>query len=136
LIDSSEASEKDHVVNWRRVLAISGCLVAAAVALTALSFVRLPGSNSNVSSAHIVIPHKNYSSDELRAIQTTYWTRIEGDEKICAMAYVDGFMDALRKECESEGGAEDIGGGCGHMTSPMNYPAVLEAGMRHCGVQF
>lgn len=47
-----------------------------------------------------------------------------------------GYMDTLRRRCEIMGEAKNIGGGCAHMTNPMNYPEVLEAGLKHCGIKY
>ncbi len=45
-------------------------------------------------------------------------------------------MDTLRRRCEIGNEAKDIGGGCAHMASAMNYPEVLEAGLEHCGIKY
>jgi hypothetical protein len=140
MLETSEAIELKRPVNWKRVALLSGILAGTSIIALALLPIE-PSPFKSMSSAlpakakHIRIPQKHYSSSEYVAIQETFWTRIKGKDRDCAQAYVDNYMGALREDCETDGGAANIGGGCAHMTNPMNYPEVLEAGLRHCGIK-
>src|SRR3546814_19617557 len=75
-------------------------------------------------------------SSDLRAIQETFWTKIQGKDRHCAESFVFAYMDTLRTRCEIKGEAKDIGGGCAHMTNAMNYPEVLQAGLEPCDIKY
>jgi len=84
----------------------------------------------------VEIPHREFSPDEYRAIQETFWTKIQGKDRHCAESFVFAYMDTLRRRCEIQGEAKDIGGGCAHVTNAMNYPEVLQAGLEHCDIKY
>jgi hypothetical protein len=126
------------MVNWRRISWISGLLFAGVVGLAAYAYRATP--SRSVPQAElpplVKIPRREFSPEEYRAIQETFWSKIQGKERHCAEAFVFAYMDTLRKRCEINGEAKDIGGGCAHMTNTMNYPEVLEAGLKHCGISY
>lgn len=124
-------------MNWRQISWISGFLFAGAAILAAYAY-RSASNDPAPRAEHlpfVEIPRRDFSPEEYRSIQETFWSRIQGQDRHCAEAFVFGYMGKLRRRCEIEGGAKGIGGGCAHMTSAMNYPEVLEAGLEHCGIQ-
>lgn len=126
------------MVNWSRILCITGLLVAVAAFAAVYAYKDQPAlSAPQVELPPLLeIPRKTFSPGEYRAIQETFWSKIQGKDRQCAEAFVFAHMDTLRQRCEIRSEAKDIGGGCAHMTDPMNYPEVLEAGLRHCGIEY
>ena len=126
------------MVNLRRVSLIAGLLVVAAAVVAVYAYQGTPSNSvSQLELPPLVeIPHKEFSPDEYRAIQETFWTKIQGKERQCAESFVFTYMGTLRRRCEIQGGAKDIGGGCAHMTNAMNYPEVLQAGLKHCDIKY
>ena len=126
------------MVIWRRVSWIAGLLIAVVALVAAYAYKVVPIQSAPQAKLPplVEIPHKEFSPEEYRAIQETFWSNIQGKDRHCAEAFVFTYMDTLRKRCEIMGEAKDIGGGCAHMTNAMNYPEVLEAGLKHCGVKY
>jgi hypothetical protein len=125
------------MVNWRRISWISGLLF---VGVILAAYVYRNASNDSIPRAEppplIEIPRRDFSPEEYTAIQETFWLKIQGKDRRCAEAFVFTYMRTLRRRCEIEDGAKGIGGGCAHMTSAMNYPEVLEAGLKYCGISY
>ena len=126
------------MVSWRRISWISGLLFAGLVVLAAYTYRGTPSHSASQAELPplVEIPRREFSPEEYRAIQDTFWSKIQGEERHCAEAFVFTYMDTLRKHCEINGEAKDIGGGCAHMTNAMSYPEVLEAGLKHCGIPY
>ena len=126
------------MVNLRRVSWITGLLVVGVALFAAYAYEGALSHSAPQAELPplVVIAHREFSPDEYRAIQETFWTMIQGKDRQCAESFVFAYMDTLRKRCEIQGEAKDIGGGCAHMTNAMNYPEVLEAGLKHCGIKY
>ena len=126
------------MVNWRRVSWIAALLVIGVALVAAYAYKDAPGHSVVQAELPplVEIPRREFSPEEYRAIQETFWSKIQGKDRHCAEAFVFAYMDALRRRCEIRGEAKDIGGGCAHMTNAMNYPEVLEAGLKHCGIKY
>jgi hypothetical protein len=126
------------MVNWRRVSWIAALLVIGVALVAAYAY--KDASGHSVAQAElpplVEIPRREFSPEEYRAIQETFWSKIQGKDRHCAKAFVFAYMDTLRRRCEIRGEAKDIGGGCAHMTNGMNYPEVLKAGLKHCGIKY
>ncbi|HVI57749.1 MAG TPA: hypothetical protein VM619_02595 [Luteimonas sp.] len=126
------------MVIWRRVSWIAGLLIAVVGLVVAYAYKVVPIQSAPQAKFPplVEILHKEFSPEEYRAIQETFWSNTQGQDRHCAEAFVFAYMDMLRKRCEIMGEAKDIGGGCAHMTNAMNYPEVLEAGLKHCGIKY
>jgi len=126
------------MVNLRRVSWITALLIAGVALLAAYAYKGAP--SHSVAQAElpplVEIPYREFSPDEYRAIQEAFWTKIQGKERHCAESFVFAYMDTLRRRCEIQGEAKDIGGGCAHITNAMNYPEVLQASLEHCGIKY
>jgi hypothetical protein len=120
-------------IAWTSSLPVIGAALAAAYAYKITASHSVPPPEL---PALVEIPRKEFSPDERRAIQETFWSRIQGEDRRCARSFVFAYMDALERRCEIEDGAEDIMGGCAHMTDPFNYPWVLQAGLERCGIDY
>src|SRR5690606_30836909 len=116
------------MVTWRRVSWIVGLLIAAVALVAAYAYKVVPIQSAPKAKlpSLVEIPHREFSTEEYRAIQETFWSKIQGKDRHCAEGFVFAYMDTLRKRCEIIGEAKDVGGGCAHMTNAMNYPEVLE----------
>src|SRR3546814_2432372 len=126
------APHGNSLVNLRRISWVTGLLVVGLALVAADAY--KSGPSHFVSQAElpllVEIPHREFSPDEYRAIQETFWTKIQGKDRHCAESFVFAYMDTLRTRCEIKGEAKDIGGGCAHMTNAMNSPENGRAASR------
>jgi hypothetical protein len=120
---------KSIPLSWKRIVLISVLLLGGSTVVLALLRQGLP----NPRAEGITYLQKDYSPDEYRAIQLAFW-QVKGRQRACAHAYVDKYMSMLRADCEASEDTKTISGGCGHMTNPLNYPEITEAGLQHCGI--
>ena len=126
------------MVSWWRISWIVGSLIVVVALGAAYAYKVAPIE----SAAHaglpplVETPYREFSPEEYRAIQETFWSKIQGKDRHCAEDYVFTYMATLRRRCEILNEAKDVGGGCAHMTDAMNYPEVLEAGLKHCGIKY
>src|SRR3546814_11097350 len=88
------------MVNLRRISWVTGLLVVGLALVAADAYKSAP--SHSVSQAElpllVEIPHREFSPDEYRAIQETFWTKIQGKDRHCAESFVFAYMDTLRSE--------------------------------------
>src|SRR3546814_4167370 len=78
------------MVNLRRISWVTGLLVVGLALVAADAYKSAP--SHSVSQAElpllVEIPHREFSPDEYRAIQETFWTKIQGKDRHCAESFV------------------------------------------------
>ena len=124
---------KSSPLNWKRVALISTLLGVGSLTV-ALAMLRQRAPAPKARHTAVVIPQGEYDPSEYRAIQVAFW-QATARQGACSQAYVNKFMSILEDSCEGAGDAKTIGGGCGHLANPLNYPAVIDAALRYCHVK-